>query len=257
MAGSRASGDPLATATGVAHKALAPIAGVPMLARVVETLRAAAPVGRIVVCGFNAALIDVTPRLATVLRAQELEFDRGGDTPGASALHAVRELSLAPPVLVTTADHPLLSAATVDEFCARSAACDADVSFGLAPAAAVAELFPGIRRTRFRFRDGEYCGCNLYGLLSTAGLGAPAEWVRVERHRKRPWRLVSALGVGVLLRFWLGRLALADVSALAQAQFGLRARPVVLSDPVAGFDVDTFEQLQAAEAYLLARSRVE
>jgi hypothetical protein len=138
----------------------------------------------------------------------------------------------------------------VDEFCAASAAEDADVTFGIVPAGAVSAAFPGIRRTCYRFRDGTFCGCNLYALLTPSGCSAPAAWTRVEQHRKQPWRMVGALGFGVLLRFLLGRLALADVTALAQSRIGMRARAVRLSEPTAGFDVDTIAQWHAAEAYL-------
>ena len=40
LAGSRGPDDPMARAAGVSHKALLPVAGVPMLLRVVEALRA-------------------------------------------------------------------------------------------------------------------------------------------------------------------------------------------------------------------------
>jgi len=40
--------------------------------------------------------------------------------------------------------------------------------------------------------------------------------MRVEQHRKRPWRIVAALGPWLLLRFLLGRVALADITRLAQ-----------------------------------------
>ena len=215
-----------------------------MLVRVLGALRGAQQVERLVICGFDPALARLDPALSAV------ECVRGGATPGASAALAIATLGLGAPVLITTGDHPLLSANTVDEFCAASTAGDADVTFGVVPAGAVSAAFPGIRRTHYRFRDGAFCGCNLYGLLTPSGCTAPAAWMRVEQHRKQPWRMVGALGVGVLLRFLLGRLALADVTALAQSRIGLRARAVCLSEPAAGFDVDTIAQWHAAEAYL-------
>ena len=249
MAGSRATGDPLAVATGAAHKALAPVGGVPMLTRVLRTVHAARSVGRIVVCGLDAA----TARSA-VPEPNTVEFVSGGDTPGASALHVIDTLGLAPPILITTADHPLLTPDTVDEFCAASAGLDADVTFGVTPGAQVSATFPGVHRTHYRFRDGGYCGCNLYALLSPSGLQAPRVWMRVEQHRKRPWRIVAALGPWLLLRFLRGRVALADITPFTQRRLGLRAVAVRLSDPAAGFDVDTYAQLQAAEAFLARRA---
>jgi len=253
MAGSRAGADPLAAATGVTHKALAPVAGVAMLDRVLATLRASRWIDRIVVCGLDPAVagslaLDVTgdgPRV---------EHVRGDRTPSASAALAVAELDLAPPVLITTADHPLLSPATLDAFCQRATAINADATFGLVPVNLVHAAFPGSRRTAFRFRDGGFCGCNLYALLTTKGYAALREWSAVEAERKRPWRMLKILGYGTLVRFVLGRLSLADLTGVVFARTGLSVRPVLLTDPAAGFDVDTPEQRVAAERFLQAKA---
>lgn len=251
MAGSRGTADPVAAASGVANKVLAPVAGVAMLERVLRTLRANQWIGRIVVCGLD-------PGLANDFRAPDgegppIEHVRGDHTPSASATAAIRELGLVPPVLITTADHPLLSSATLDAFCERATAMNADATFGLVPAGIVRAAFPGVKRTVFRFRDGGFCGCNLYALLSTKGYDALREWARVEAERKRPWRILRILGYGTLLRFVLGQLSLADLTGALFARTGLSARPVLLTDPAAGFDVDTPEQRLIAEAYLTAR----
>jgi len=206
-----------------------------------------------VICGLDAT---VAGDLAggTSSGAAPIEFVRGDRTPSSSAALAIATLGLEPPVLITTADHPLLTAATLDAFCERATTLNADATFGLVPAALVQAAFPGIRRTVFRFRDGGFCGCNLYALLSTAGYEALTTWTRVEADRKRPWRMLRILGYGTLLRFVLGRLALADLTGSVFARTGLRVRPVFLTDPAAGFDVDTPEQRTAAEAFLAAKS---
>lgn len=253
MAGSRPTGDPLAMAAGVAHKALAPVAGVPMLVRVVRTLRSAHWVNRIVICGLEPDWLASQSALAEALDLAHLEVIRGGATPGASAAHAISTLGLQPPVLITTGDHPLLTAATVDDFCSRSAATDADVTFGFVSGSLVESTFPGIRRTHYKFRDGGFCGCNLFALRTSAGGSAPEAWMQVERHRKQPWRLVGMLGVGVLIRFVLGQLSVSDMTRRVGVRLGLKASPILLSDPAAGFDVDRPEQLTAAEAFLRKR----
>ncbi len=248
MAGSRDGADPLATATGVAHKALAPVAGVAMLERVLATLHTNRWIGRVVVCGLEPALA------AKLGGVSAVEIIRGGRTPSASATLAIEALGLTPPILITTADHPLLSTATLDAFCERATAINADATFGLVPVGVVHAAFPGIRRTAFRFRDGGFCGCNLYALLTTKSYTALDEWSRVEAERKRPWRILRILGYGTLFKFVLGRLSLADLTGVVFARTGLSVRPVLLTDPAAGFDVDTPEQRLAAEAFLRAKT---
>lgn len=249
MAGSRAAGDPLAVASGVSDKAFVPVAGVPMLVRVLGTLRAARSIGRIVIVGLDPVLAQSEPALRD-LGLEQLEFVRGGHTPATSVGLAIETLGLTPPVLITTADHPLLTVRTVEEFCDASAARADDVTFGIADADVVAAAFPGIRRTQHRFRDGNICGCNIFAFLSPAGCTAPQAWAKVEQYRKRPWRMIGMLGVPVLVRFLLGRLALTDVTRVIQLRLNLRAHPIRLSDPAAGFDVDTIAQRDVAERYL-------
>ena len=254
MAGSRDTGDPLALASGVPFKALTPIDGIAMLARVLQTLRSTTSIARIIVCGLSA---DDAGDLAPTPGGEgpTVEFASGDRTPGASAARAIATMGLEPPILITTADHPLLTPTTLQAFCER--AITADVTFGLVPAGIVRAAFPGIRRTAYKFRDGGFCGCNLYALLTPTGCDAPTLWASVEAHRKRPWRLIGMLGYGTMLRFFLGRLALADLTGLVFANTGLRVRPVLLSDPAAGFDVDTVEQRNVAEAFLLERAAAE
>jgi len=251
LAGSRPGGDAVARAAGVSHKALAPVAGVAMLTRVVATLRAARTVREVIVCGIDRETLSTQSDLRASLDNGRLGLMASAATPSASVLSVMRQV--APPLLVATADHPLLTTALVEDFCTRSASSGADVTVGLVAAHLVRTAFPTLRRTTLRFRDGAYCGCNLYAFLTPAAQRAPEAWMEVERHRKRPWRLVGALGAGVTLRFLLRRLTLEAVTDLASDRMGVHVRPVFLSQPEAGFDVDTVVQLEAAELFLRAR----
>jgi GTP:adenosylcobinamide-phosphate guanylyltransferase len=253
LAGSRPGGDALARATGVSHKALAPVAGVAMLTRVVSTLRAARAVRRVIVCGMDRDTIGTQTELHPFLASGQLGIVASRATPSASVLSAMQQLDPNTPLLVATADHPLLTPALVDDFCARSASSGADVTVGLVPAQLVRAAFPSVKRTRLPFRDGAYCGCNLYAFLSPAAQRAPAAWMQVEQHRKRPWRMVGALGFATTMRFLLRRLTVEAVTHLASDRMGVRVQAVVLSHPEAGFDVDTSAQLEAAEAFLRSR----
>ena len=255
LAGSRRDGDALARSVGVSHKALAPVAGVPMLTRVVSTLHAARSVRRVIVCGLDRQALLTQPDLHAFLDRGLLALVPSQSTPSASVLSAMQELAPCTPLLIATADHPLLTTALVDDFCTRSARSGADVTVGLVAADLVHAAFPTLRRTRLPFRDGAYHGCNLYAFLTPIAQRAPAAWMEVERHRKRPWRMINALGPGVTLRFLLRRLTVEAETQLASDRMQVHIRPIFLSQPEAGFDIDTSAQLQAAEAFLRARER--
>lgn len=239
LAADRSAGDPVASAARVACKALAPVGGRPMILRVLDALRASACVGPIILCGPPAAILEREPRLVERIDAGELSWIAPRPTPSLSTMAGLEAAAPEAPVLLTTADHALLTAAVVDHFCRQAVAGGGDVAAGLARHAAVLEAFPGMRRTRTRFRDGPFCGCNLYAFLTPAGRGAAAHWRRVESQRKKPLKMIGELGWGVALRYLLGRLTLADALEHVSRRMGLAVGAVILPFPEAAVDVDS------------------
>lgn len=252
LAGSRPAGDPLALATGAPHKALVPLVGRAMLAHVIETLARSRSIGRIIVCGLSAAGLDDSG-LLELFRKHPVTLVEGSSTPSRSVIAVLEGAANCLPLLITTADHPLLTPAIVDEFCERSLESGADATAGLVPADIVRRHFPDSSRTYLRFRERAYSGCNLFALLTPAGRNVPAFWARIEEHRKRPWRMVSMLGPVVLLRFAFGRLSLASIEKFASRKMRVKLGAIVLSQPEAGYDVDTVDHLKVADSVLRSR----
>jgi GTP:adenosylcobinamide-phosphate guanylyltransferase len=249
LAGTRPKGDPLARAAGVSHKALVPLVGRPMLWHVIAALRRSRSVERIIVCGLS--LDDIGGgELRRVVDANDIRVVPGRSTPSASVNHVLESTPGILPLLVTTADHPLLTPEIVDEFCARMSTGEYDAGAAVVPADLVRRAFPDSNRTYLRFRERAYSGCNLFAILTQTGLRAPAWWTRIEEHRKRPWRMMSMLGPGVVVRFVLGRMSLAAIEGYVSRKMNLRAAVTVLSHPEAGYDVDTVDHMKVAEAVL-------
>ena len=247
LAGSRGPEDPIARHCGIQHKCLAPVRGAPMLARVLEALAASSSIGRIFVSLADPAIL---AGLTTPARCSALV---SGATPSMSVLQALDEISDPLPLLITTADHPLLSAAMVDGFCAEARAKGGDLVAGLTDARVIRAAYPEARRTYLRFADAAYSGANLFALLTLEGRRAVTFWRRVEQERKRPWRLVRAFGLGPLLAYLLGRLTLDDAMARASTVIGARVAAARLPFAEAAIDVDKPADLALVEA-ILARS---
>ena len=254
LAGTRPGGDQLAKALGVTHKALVPIEGKPMLFWVLQALRAAAEVERIAICGLEAADIATGSDLRSYVEESQAVFLPSRETPSRSVLESMQKLRHVP-LLVTTADHPLLTAEMVDYFCRQAREAGGDVAVGLTPGDTVRAAYPQAQRTFLPFRDASYCGCNLYAFLTSRAERAVGYWTRVEQHRKRPWRMISELGPTVLLRFLLRRLSLADAIRLVSERMEVEAHSVLLPWAEAGLDVDKVSHLEMATE--IARARGE
>jgi hypothetical protein len=101
----------------------------------------------------------------------------------------------------------------IDYFGREALASGCDVVAALTSYSQVMAKYPGMRRTRIRFRNGDFCGCNLYAFLTPEGHAAADFWRRVENQRKRPVRMLNELGWLVLLRYLFGRLTCSSLPA--------------------------------------------
>ncbi|GAB0120008.1 NTP transferase domain-containing protein [Acidisoma sp. 7E03] len=246
LAGSRqGAADPMAIAAQVSHKALLPIAGTPMLLRVIRALRATPAVGRIILSCERTDLLDGRTEAADVITI------RAEASPAASVAAALRDYGT--PLLVTTADHALLSPAILADFLAQ-APQSADAIAAVARAEVVRAGFPETRRTWIRLRDGDFSGCNLFLLRHPRAASAVAFWRRLEHERKRPLAMARLIGPRALLAYLLRLLTLDGAARLLSRRVGATLAAIPLSHADAAIDVDKPADLDLVEKTLAARA---
>ena len=79
-------------------------------------------------------------------------------------------------------------------------------------------------------------------------------WRSVEQDRKKAWRVMSLLGPVTLLCVALRLVSLKEVLAQLGGRMGLTIKPVELSNPLAGVDVDKPADHTMAEEILAGRA---
>jgi len=252
LAGDRSPDDPLITAGGVNCKALLPIAGRPMILSVLDALENSTLIGNCIVTGSSAALLGQSKELDSLFETGKIRFIENESTPSLSAQKALQHLSADQPVLLTTADHALLTPEIIDYFCAAAIDTGCDAVAALAHAEEVGKAFPGSRRTVTRLRDGGYCGCNLFAFLTTKGRDAAKFWRKVEEHRKRPLKIARILGIFTMLRYLTGHLSLDDALARLSRLIGARAGAIWMPYPEASVDVDKIDDWKLVENFIAA-----
>ena len=254
LAGERPGGDAVAAAAGVTVKAFAPLAGREMVLRVLDALEQSGTVSHITLCGPRRDALPGCPELLDRIEGGMLTRVESAASPSLSAMSGLSTIPHTAPVLLTTADHALLTPEMVRHFCDEALATKADAIAGLVDFRRVATAMPGTRRTVLRFRDAGYCGCNLYAFLSPAGREVVAFWRRGEENRKKPWRMVAGLlGPVTALSYAAGRLSLDDALDILSRRLEVVARAVVLPFPEAAVDVDTPADLELARRLLAQR----
>ncbi|WP_019831212.1 nucleotidyltransferase family protein [Sphingomonas sp. PR090111-T3T-6A] len=246
LAGRRPGVDPLAATRGQTLKALIPVAGTPMVARVAATLLASD------VAQVRVMTQDVEPIAAVLPADPRIGFLQSGAGIANSIAAALRSGEAPFPLFVTTADHALLRPETIAEFLAG--AQGADVAVGVVERAVVQSRFPQSKRTWLRFRSGDWTGANLFYFASPAALPVIETWASVEQDRKKGWKLIARFGPMLLLRALTRTITLHDAVARAGRSLGANVRMVGLSDPLAAVDVDKVSDLELAEAVLEGRA---
>jgi GTP:adenosylcobinamide-phosphate guanylyltransferase len=246
LAGSRPGRDAFAEAYGTDLKALIPVGGEPMVRRPVRALLASGKVGDVIV------LSQVPERIAAALpEGLRLKLRKSDATIATTILDLCFDKSMQWPLLVTTADHALLDAATIDEFCDQA---EGDIAIGVVERATLLRRLPDAKRTWLKFRGGAYTGANLFALKSPKVAAAIELWRSVESERKKGWRVVLLLSPLVLIGSLLRLLSVDDALAHVGRKLGLDIRAVRLSNPLVGVDVDKDEDHALAETILAERA---
>lgn len=231
LAGSRPGPDPFAAKYGTDLKALIPVGGIPMVARPVNALLISPHIIAVRV------LSQQPERIAGVLPSNSRLTVAASGSTIASTLEAVlADPGTKFPLLVTTADHALLSPSMISDFCRQAEG--SDFAIGVAEKRALRARLPGTKRTWLSFRSGSYSGANLFAFGSPAASKAVALWRSVEQDRKKGWRMIAALGPALLAGALLKVRTLDQTLASVGKRLALDIRKVELADPLAAVDVD-------------------
>jgi molybdopterin-guanine dinucleotide biosynthesis protein A len=154
-------------------------------------------------------------------------------------------------ILLTTCDIPFLTTEAVNDFLER---CEMDASvdfyYPIIRKEDTERVFPGMKRTYVRLREGVFTGGNLF-LVRPAVIKRMAERVEeILRNRKSPLKISSELGWSFTCRLLLsqvyGFLRLAQLEQRFSELFGIRAKAIISPYPQIGTDVDKQSDLLLA-----------
>jgi GTP:adenosylcobinamide-phosphate guanylyltransferase len=246
LAGQRPGVDRLAEHFDQQWKALISVGGIPMVTRVVATLHAVPEIARIVVLAQEPAVLQRAVEAgggATIITSSSGISDSIRQTAGREE---------APwPVLVTTADHPLLTPEMVRAFIADAAGVD--LAVGMVERRVLEATYPLNKRTWLKLKGGHWSGANLFALNTVATRSALDLWAEVEQDRKRVWKLFLRFGPWLAFRALTRSIGLDRAMEKAGRRLGLRAKLVALPFAEAAIDVDKPSDHALAEAILQAR----
>lgn len=240
--------DPLCAQAGITRKAVLPINGRPMIDYVLEALSRAGLKQPFHISGYSA---DHDKRLVQSPQAP----GPAGSTLAALTHRDEKGDRIDFPVIVTTADHPLLKAEMVESFIEGARQSGADFCVGLASRETIQPAYPDIKRTYLKFADIAVSGCNLFYLANEKGVEAVKFWQKAQHYRKRPIKLASQFGWRILIDYVLGKLTLDGAFKYASNHLNIIAKPVLIPIAEAAIDVDKPSDKRWVEAILTKQDR--
>ncbi|OHD07866.1 NTP transferase domain-containing protein [Sphingopyxis sp. RIFCSPHIGHO2_12_FULL_65_19] len=248
LAGRRAGAiDPLAAAHGVANKCLVPVAGRPMIAHVLESA-AASSADRVFVSTHHAALLAdlADPVIASLGR--RLVVVPAADNLADSVLAVAGVARF--PLLVTTADNCLLTAATIAEIAAEAERLGADAGVALARREDVLAVHPEGQRRFYEFSDVAVSNCNAYWIGHPNALRAAEAFRGGGQFVKKPLRVMQAFGLINLLRFRFGLGPIHHIFARISRRLKVEVAPLLIGNGATAIDVDNERSLAVTEALM-------
>lgn len=236
--------DRVAAAAGAPCKALAEVAGRPLIAWVLDALNAAEKVSEIVVAeGPTGPLRGRLGDEVRVVTAQGSDFLH-------TLMAAVEALGDAERMLLATGDLPLLTPQALDEFLGSCLPSQAEVSYAIVAAEDVRRELPGRAKTVARLREGRFVSGNLVCASRRFLVEHEPVIARVFAARKNPLAMLRMFGWRFVLRLLAGSLSIADLERRGSEMLGCPLEAVRCEHTELAFDVDKPRDLALAEEFL-------
>lgn len=251
----RGRDDPVARLQQKSHKCLVEVDGMTMIERVVRALRDSGCIRRLLISVENEAVLRGVPACRQWLEDGSVEVVPSADNMAESVLRLAGDIDHLLPLMVTTADNALHTPAVIRDFATAFAAGDGDVAAAVTPEATVLAEYPDGGFGFFRFRDGGYSFCNLYGIRSAKALDAARIFRSGGQFRKRPWRILTVFGALNLVLYRLRLITLRGCFRRISRKLGLDIEAIVLPYAFGPIDVDDARTLEISERALAARRR--
>lgn len=228
---------------GVTNKSLMDVYGKWMVEYVVDALRDSEMVGKIAIIGPAETLkTRLEGRVDYFVQEETHLFENLK-----KGLSSFRDEEF---VLVATSDIPMIDGHIVSDFIEKCRVYNADLCYPIVNKTVNDAVYPGLKRTYVKLRDGIFTGGNIIG-LNPKVVGSCAEFAKgFIAHRKNPWKLGRLLGFRFLLLLIVGRLSISRIEERFSELLKIKARAIISPYPEIANDIDDPNEIGLAKQYL-------
>lgn len=245
--------DPVAKLQNKSHKCLVNIDGIAMIQRVVQTLLDSECFGRILISIEDEQVLRDLVSIQGWLKEGTVEIVPSSGNLADSLVSATKMINKPLPLVITTADNVLHTPELVRDFVAAFVHGAGDVAVAVTDESTVLAEYPDEGTGFFRFRDGGYSFCNLFGVRSSSGLEAAKIFRTGGQFRKRPWRILKVFGVLPLILYKWQLLNFDSFIHRIARNLGITIDTVLLPYAYGPIDVDNPKTFDFSERVLKER----
>ena len=248
LAGRRTGFDPICSNFNVRYKALAPVAGEPMVMHVLRNFENCDYVSEIIVLAQEPQILQT--ELADILDCSKVRFCESDGSIAKTILTSIDKYQLNLPVMVTTADNSLLRSEHINDFFFKALNTSSDLAVGMVDKNNLVTQHPESRRTWIQFQDIAVTGCNLF-LVKGANANKIIEfWNEFETSPKKLLKLAWSLGPVFFLRYLSKQITLAESFDVISKLLGAKVNPIILENPDIAIDADKLTDIRQIESIL-------
>ncbi|MGK0296775.1 MAG: HAD superfamily hydrolase (TIGR01490 family) [Gammaproteobacteria bacterium] len=248
LAGRRTGYDPICSNFNTRYKALAPVAGEPMIMHVLRNLETCDHVSEIIVLAQEPQILQA--ELADNLDCNKVRFYESVGSIAKTILTSLDKYQLKLPVMITTADNSLLRSEHINDFLFKALNTSSDLAIGMVDKNNLVNQYPESRRTWIQFQDVAVTGCNLF-LIKGANANKVIEfWNEFETSPKKLLKLAWSLGPVFFLRYLSKKITLAESFDVISKLLDAQVSPILLENPDIAIDADKLTDIRQIESIL-------
>ena len=245
--------DSVARLQNKSHKCLVEIDGIAMIERVIQTLIDSACFGRILISIEDEKVLQGLTSAGRWLTEGVIEVVPSSGNLADSVISVSKIVDQPLPLVITTADNALHTPELIRDFVTAFTQGAADVAVGVTDESTVRAEYPNEEIGFFRFRDGGYSFCNLFGISSSSGLEGAKIFRTGGQFRKHPWRILKVFGVLPLILYKFRLVNLDNVVHRIGRKLGISFAAVLIPYAFGPIDVDNPKTFEFSERTLRKR----
>ena len=248
--------DPVARLQNKSHKCLVSIDGIAMIERVIQTLLDSKCFERILISIEDEQVLQDLSSTRRWLEDGTIKVVPSSGNLADSLVSFAKEANQPFPLVITTADNALHTPELVRDFVSAFAQGTGDGAVAVTPESTVMAAYPDGEFGFYRFRDGGYSFCNLFGVSQSSALDAAKIFRTGGQFRKRPWRMLKVFGVLPLSLYKWRLLKLDTFVHRITRNLGITVDLVQLPYAFGPIDVDNAKTFEFSERTLRERRGV-